>query len=93
MNTKIPWLAGQSKPQWKAGDGAELEEISKSIANTYNDVPQVEQVITELIHEVPPFTRLAAELEARRQAMCESDNTGSTTARSSSSAIQEGSAH
>jgi len=80
MNAKIPWLAGQLEAAVKAGDGAELEEISKSIANTYNELPQVEQLFTELLHEVMPFTRIAAELEARRQAMCESDNNGATTA-------------
>jgi len=80
MNAKIPWLSGQLEAAVKAGDGAELEEISKSIANSYNDIPQVEQVWAELLHEVMPFTRIAAELEARRKAMCESDNNGATTA-------------
>ncbi len=93
MNTKIPWLAGQLQAAVKAGHGAELEEISKSISNTYNDVPQVEQVITELIHEVPPFTRLAAELEARRKAMCEADNTGATTAAAAAALSKKASAH
>lgn len=80
MNAKISWLTGQIDAAVKAGDGAELEELSKSIASTYAEVPQVEQIYMELVHEVLPFTRIAAELEARRKAMCESDNTGATTA-------------
>jgi hypothetical protein len=80
MSAKIQWLQGQLDTAVKAGDGAELEELSKSIANTYAEVPQVEQIYMELVHEVLPFTRIAAELEARRKASCESDNNGATTA-------------
>jgi hypothetical protein len=71
MNAKIPWLSGQLDAAVKAGDGAELEEISKSIANTYSELPQVEQIFTELLHEVMPFTRLADRIEANRKAACE----------------------
>ena len=80
LNAKIPWLSTQLDAAVKAGDGAELEEISKSIASTYNDLPEVQQVYTELVHEVMPFTRIAAELEARKKAACEADSTGATTA-------------
>jgi hypothetical protein len=80
MNSKIPWLSSQIDAAEKAGDGAELKELSKSIANTYADVPQVEQIITELIHEVLPFKRIAAEYEARKKAMCEADASGATAA-------------
>lgn len=80
LNAKIPWLSTQLDAAVKAGDGAELQELSKSIDNTYKDLPEVEQVYMELLHEVPTFTRIAAELEARKKAACEADNTGATTA-------------
>ncbi|HKO46567.1 MAG TPA: hypothetical protein VJV79_02520 [Polyangiaceae bacterium] len=80
LSAKIPWLTGQIEAAVKAGDGAELEEISKSIDRTYAELPEIDQLATELLHEVMPFTRIAAELEARRKAACESDNTGAITA-------------
>ncbi len=76
MNAKIPWLTGQIDAAVKAGDGAELEEISKSIARTYDDVPEADHVALELLHEVMPFTRLAETYEASKKAMCDSDKTG-----------------
>jgi len=76
MNAKIPWITGKLDAAVKAGDGAELEEISKSIASTYDDVPQVNQVAMELIHEVAPFVRMAEQYEANKKALCDSDKTG-----------------
>lgn len=80
MNAKVPWLTGQIDAAVKAGDGAELEELNKSIANSYSEVQEVDKLATELLHEVMPFTRIAAEVEARRKAQCESDNKGAATA-------------
>jgi hypothetical protein len=76
MNTKLSWLRGQIDTALKSGDGAELEEISQSIARSYQEIPQVERIAIELLHEVPPFTRMAAELEARKQAVCEAEKSG-----------------
>lgn len=76
MNTKLSWLRGQIDAALKSGDGAELEEISQSIARSYQEIPQVERIAIELLHEVPPFTRMAAELEARKQAVCEAEKSG-----------------
>ncbi|HYP76054.1 MAG TPA: hypothetical protein VER12_08870 [Polyangiaceae bacterium] len=73
MNAKIPWLASKVDAAVKAGDGAELEDISKSIANTYADIPQVNQVAMELLHEVRPFIKMAEQYEANKKASCESD--------------------
>lgn len=93
MNAKIPWLSAQLDAAVKAGDGAELEEISKSIARTRGEIPQVEQIYTELFHQVLPFTRIAAELEARKKAQCEADNTGATTAAAAAAMSKKSSAH
>ena len=71
VNAKIPWLSSKLQAAIKAEDSAELEEISKSIANSYGDIPQINQVAMELLHEVRPFIKLAEQLEANRKASCE----------------------
>lgn len=76
MNAKVAWLTGRIDEAVKDGDGAELEEIKQSIANTYNDVPEASKVALELIHEVMPFTQLAEGYEASKRAICASDKTG-----------------
>jgi len=76
LNAKVVWMTAKLDAAVKAGDGAELEEISKSIASTYDDLPQVNQVAMELLHEVMPFTRMADQYEANKRAMCDSDKLG-----------------
>lgn len=76
MNAKIPWLRDQIDAAVKAGDGAELEELTRSIGRTYDDVPEVARVAMELLHEVMPFTHLAETYEASKKAMCDSDKLG-----------------
>jgi len=76
MNAKIPWLSDQIDAAVKAGDGAALEEISESIKRTYGEIPEVDQLAMELLHEVMPFTRLAEHYEANKKAMCDSDKIG-----------------
>lgn len=76
MNAKLPWLSGRIDAALKSADGAELEEISRSIARTYDEIPQVDRIALELFHEVLPFQRMAAEMEARKQAMCEAEKAG-----------------
>ena len=76
MNAKLSWLRGRLDAAIKSGDGVELEEISQSLARSYQEIPQVDQIAIELLHEVPPFTRMAAELEARKQAACEAEKSG-----------------
>jgi len=80
MNTKVPLVAAEIDAAVKAGDGAELEEISKSIANTYGDVPEVEKVAVELMHEVLPFQRLYERYAAQRKAQCEATSKIDTAA-------------
>lgn len=72
MNAKIPWLSGRIDDAVKAGDGAELEEVSKSIAATYTeDVPQANRAALELLHAVAPFTHMAETYDANKKAMCD----------------------
>jgi len=73
MNSKLPWLSGQLDAAVKAGNGAELEEISKSIQSTYDDIPQVNQVAMELLHEVRPFIRMAEQRQGNQSAACDVD--------------------
>src|SRR6478609_1706619 len=61
MNAKVPYLTGRIDAAVKAGDGAELEEINQSIANTTGDVDEAVKVYMELVHEVMPFAHAAAE--------------------------------
>lgn len=71
MNSEIPWLQGRIDAALKAGDGAEMDDISKTIARAYDDMPSVDNVYVELVHELPPFERQAAEVKAQGQAACE----------------------
>ncbi|HET7540004.1 MAG TPA: hypothetical protein VFK05_09030 [Polyangiaceae bacterium] len=76
MNAKIPWLKGRLDEAVKAGDGAELEEIQQSILSSYKEVPEVNQIAMELMHEVTPFTRMAEQFEAGKRSLCDSDKVG-----------------
>ena len=79
MNTKVSLLPGQLDAAVKAGDGAELEEVTKAIARTYEDVPQVDRVAMELFHEAPKYQRAAEQVDADKKAACET-NKGDTMA-------------
>jgi len=85
MNAKVAWLTGRIDAAIKAGDQAELEELSQSIANTYQDVPVASKIAIELIHEVAPFTRLAQQYEASKRGLCDSDQIGAEAASKKSS--------
>jgi hypothetical protein len=70
MNAKIPWLSARIEAATNAGDSVELEDISKSIARSYDEIPQAEQIAMELFHQVMPFKRMAADLEHSSAAEC-----------------------
>jgi len=93
MNAKLTWLVGQIDAAAKAGDAAELEELNRSIANSYDEVREVDKLASELLHEVMPFERVAAELEARRKAQCESGEIGASTAAAAAAMSKRMSAH
>jgi len=71
MNAKIPWLSAQLDSAIKAGNAAELTEISKSIESSYADIPQANQVAMELLHEVRPFIKMAERREMNQNASCD----------------------
>lgn len=87
MNAKLPWLSGQLDSAVKSGDGARLQELSKSIARTYDDVKEVDQLALELLHEVMPFTRMAENYAANMKAMCEPGGVSATTGDVSRTAV------
>jgi len=83
MNAKIPWLSGRISDAVKAGDGAELEEVSKTIAATYSeDVPQANHAALELLHAVAPFTHMAETYQANNKASCDSLAASTTSKKS-----------
>lgn len=93
MNAKIPWLIGRIDSAVKSGDGAELDDISKSIARSFDEIPEVNQIAMELFHQAMQFTRLAEELRASTKASCEPDKAGATSATGAASALKKKAAH
>lgn len=69
MSTKVPWLSGRIDAAEKAGDRAALQEISRDIAHTHEEIRQVDRIALELLHEVQPFKKLAAEKADELQAL------------------------
>lgn len=61
MGSKLPWLSSRIEAAVKAGDRAELEEISKSIARTHDEIRRADRIALELLHQVRPFEKLAEE--------------------------------
>src|SRR6478735_2772085 len=71
MNAKLSWASNQIDAADKSGNGAQLEEISQSLARTYDDVKEADQLALELMHEVMPFTRMADNYAANTKGMCD----------------------
>ena len=71
LNSEVAWLQGRMDAAVKANDGGEMDDISKSIARAYDDLPEFDQVYMELVHEVPAFERQAAQVKAQEKAACE----------------------
>ncbi len=65
LSAKVPWLAGRIDSAVKSADRAELDEISKDITHTREEIRQADQVSIELLHRVMPFKRVAEEIRAR----------------------------
>ena len=55
MHAKLLWLANRLDAAEKAGDGVALEQVSKDIDATYQDVKSADQMTIALIHKVQPF--------------------------------------
>lgn len=62
ISGKVAWLSGRLEAARKSGNREELREISTDIAKTHDDLRQIDRVVLELIHQVPPFQRMAAAL-------------------------------
>jgi len=71
MNAKLAWAANQLDSAVKSGNGGQLEEVSQSLARTFDDVKEADQLALELLHEVMPFTRMAENYAANTKAMCD----------------------
>jgi hypothetical protein len=71
MNAKLPWLSGRIDAALKARDSAELGEISKDIAHSYDEVQNVERIATELGRDVEPFKRVVEDAWVTGKTSCE----------------------
>lgn len=89
MNAKLPWLASQIESAIKASDGAQMEELSKSVTRTFDDVQQVDRLALELLHEVMPFTRMAENYAANTKGMCDPGGVSATPGVSRAAAAQK----
>jgi hypothetical protein len=72
-DAKSVWLASQLEAAAKAGNRAELEQVSKDIAATYDDIRKIDDLHVKLLHQVMAFQRTArqaqqAEKEAEKAA-------------------------
>ncbi|RYZ02723.1 MAG: hypothetical protein EOO73_30645 [Myxococcales bacterium] len=68
MTAKPSWLAGRIDAAVAARDAAELSAISKEIADTQAQLRQAEARAAELLQQVQPFKRAAAEKAEELQA-------------------------
>jgi len=71
MASKVPYLTGRIDIAEKAGDLAELEDISKDIDRSYAEIPEVDKIALELLHQVQPFKRMLEDMRASEKTVCE----------------------
>jgi hypothetical protein len=71
LNAKLAWLSGRVDAAVQAGDQASLDETSRDIAHTFEEVRRVERAALELRHEVLPFKGKADELQLLGKSSCE----------------------
>jgi hypothetical protein len=71
MNAKLPWLSSRIDAALNAKDSAELGEISKDIAHSYDEVKMVERIATELGRDVEPFKHVVEDAIATGKSSCE----------------------
>jgi hypothetical protein len=72
-DAKSVWLASQLEAAVKSGNRAELAQVSKDIAATYDDIRKIDELHVKLLHQVMAFQRTArqaqqAEKEAQEAA-------------------------
>jgi len=56
---KAVWLAGQLEAAIKSGNRDELEQVSKDIAATHDDIRKIDDLHVKLLHQVMAFERMA----------------------------------
>jgi hypothetical protein len=61
---KSVWLASQLEAAVKSGNRAELEQVSKDIAATYDDIRKIDELHVKLLHQVMAFERMAHQAQA-----------------------------
>jgi uncharacterized coiled-coil protein SlyX len=56
---KVSWLASRLDTASSTGNRAELDEISKEIAQSQADIAKIEQLHVKLLHQIMSFERMA----------------------------------
>src|SRR5262245_38089894 len=57
-DAKAAWLSGRLDAALSAGNGPELEQISKDVAGTYEDIRKIDDLYVKLLHQVMAFQRM-----------------------------------
>ncbi len=65
---KIDWLAHRLEAARKSGNRQELDEVSKDIAQTQEELRQIDRIALELVHQVLPFQKMMADIKAQEAA-------------------------
>ncbi len=68
LSAKLPWLSRRIDAAVNARDRAELDAISKDIAETQGQVRQADGVAAQLLEQVQPFKKAAEEKAEEMQA-------------------------
>jgi hypothetical protein len=55
LQAKVRWLSGRLDSATKAGDATELEQLTKDIGKTYDEVAEAARMSIALVHKVQPF--------------------------------------
>jgi hypothetical protein len=56
---RVTWLSGELDSALQTGKNAQLEQVSKQIADTSDEMRQLDRVGLELTHQLLPFERMA----------------------------------
>jgi hypothetical protein len=71
LGSKLPWLGERIDAAAKAANRTELSAITKDIAATSDQIRQIDKVSLELLHQVLPFKKAAAERKEAGKNACE----------------------
>lgn len=61
---KITWLSERLDSALKSGNREELQQVSKDIAKTHDEITQIDGIALEVLHQVVPFQRILAQRAA-----------------------------